>query len=123
MQVMLLPEIVTREDGAGGEINLGPSQGKPMVLTLGITRITEQQSLDVSIWGSSDRVHWRQLTTFPQKFYCGTYLSLLDLTQHRNVRHVRAQWRMSRWGEGDRSAQSGFYLFAETAYAQTAGAA
>jgi hypothetical protein len=123
MQVMLLPEIVAREDGSGGEIILGPSQGKPLVLTLGVTRIAEQQSLDISIWGSSDHTHWRQLTTFPQKFYCGTYLSLLDLSQHRDVRHVRAQWRMSRWSDGEACAQSGFYLFAETAYAQRAGAA
>jgi hypothetical protein len=123
MEVMLLPETVTREDGAGGEVALGLSQGKPLVLTLGITRITEQQSLDISIWGSADNTHWRQLTTFPQKYYCGTYLLLLDLSQHQEVRHVRAQWRMSRWGDGERSAQSGFYLIAETALAQRAGAA
>src|ERR1700722_9480394 len=112
MEVMLLPETVTPEDGAGGEVALGPRQGKPLVLTLGITRIAEPQSLDVSIWGSSDRTYWRQLTTFPQKFYYGTYLLLLDLTQHREVRHLRAQWRMSRWGVGERHPQSGFNLFA-----------
>ena len=123
MQVTLLPEIVTRNDGAGGEITLGPSQGQPLVLTLGITRITEQHSLDVSIWGSPDRTHWRQLTTFPQKYYCGTYLSLLDLTQHRDIRHVRAQWRMSPWGDREACAQSGFYILAETAHVQRAGAA
>lgn len=123
MKVMLLPETVTREDGAGGEVILGPRQGTPLVLTLGITRVTEQRSLDVSIWGSPDRTHWRQLATFPQKYYCGTYLLLLDLTQHREVRHLRAQWRMNGWGEGERAGQSGFYLFAETAYAQRAGAA
>jgi hypothetical protein len=123
MEVMLLPETLTREDGSGGEVTLGPRQGKPLVLTLGITRIAEQQSLDVSIWGSSDRTYWRQLTTFPQKYYCGTYLLLLDLTQHREVRHVRAQWRMRRWGAGERHAQSGFKLFAETVHVQTTGAA
>src|SRR6202167_5715682 len=123
MEVTLLPETVTREDGAGGEVALGPSQGKPLVLTLGITRVAEQQSLDVSIWGSSDRMYWRQLTTFPQKYYCGTYLLLLDLTQHQEVRHLRAQWRMSRWGAGQRPAQSGFTLFAETVHVHKAGAA
>jgi hypothetical protein len=123
MQVTLVPETVTREDGTGGEVALGPKQGQPLVLTLGITRITEQQSLDVSIWGTSDHTHWRQLTTFPQKFYCGTYLALLDLSQHREIRHVRAQWRMSRWGDEERCAHSGFYLLAETAHVQRAGAA
>jgi hypothetical protein len=123
MEIMLLPETVTREDGAGEEVALGSRQGRPLVLTLGITRISEQQSLDVSIWGSPDEMHWRQLTTFPQKYYCGTYLLLLDLTQYREVRHVRAQWRMSRWGDDESYAQSGFYLFAETARARRAGAA
>jgi len=123
MQVLLVPEMFTREDGAGGEILLGSSQGEPLVLTLEITRITGQQSLDVSIWGSSDHTQWRQLTTFPQKYYCGTYLALLDLSQHREIRHVRAQWRMSRWGEDEQCAQSGFYLLAETAQVQRAGAA
>jgi hypothetical protein len=122
MKIMLLAETVTCEDGAGGEVALGPSQSEPLVLTLGITRITEQQSLDVSIWGSSDQLHWRQLATFPQKYYCGSYLLLLDLTQHPEVRHVRAQWRMSRWG-GERYAENGFYLFAEAAGVKHAGAA
>jgi hypothetical protein len=119
---MLLAETVTREDGAGEEVLLGPSQGEPFVLTLEITRIAEQQSLDVSIWGSSDHTHWRQLATFPQKYYCGSYLLLLDLTQHVEVRHVRAQWRMSRWGHGERRAENGFYLFAETPQVRRAGA-
>jgi hypothetical protein len=123
MELTLLPETVTCEDGAGGEVGLGSNQGKALMVILGITRITEQQSLDVSIWGSLDRTHWRQLTTFPQKFYCGTYLLLLDLTQHWEVRHVRAQWRMSQWGNGERYAQSGFYVFAETVHTHNAAAA
>lgn len=123
MEVMLLPETITREDGAGDEIALGPNQGSPLVLTLEITRITEQQSLDVSVWGSADGTHWRQLTTFPQKYYCGTYLLLLDLSQHQEVRRIRAQWRMSRWGDADRTGQSGFCLLAETELVQRAGAA
>jgi hypothetical protein len=123
VQVVLLPERVTVEDGIGAEVAVGPAQGHPLVLTLGITRIMQQQSLDVSIWGSADRTLWRQLATFPQKFYCGTYLLLLDLSEHRHVRYLRAQWRMGRWGEGESETQSGFYVFAETCHAQTAGAA
>jgi hypothetical protein len=47
MPIVLLPETVTLEDGAGGEVAMGSTQGKPLVLTLGITRIMAQQSLDV----------------------------------------------------------------------------
>lgn len=123
LEVTLLPETNTREDGIGPEVALGPRKGQPLVLTLGITRIAEQQSLDISIWGSSDGTHWRQLTTFPQKYYCGVYLQLLDLAQCQGVCHVRAQWRMSRWGDDERYAQSGFHLIGETARARRAGAA
>ncbi len=90
MEVMLLPETVTCEDGTGGKVTLDSTQGNPLMVILEITRVTEQQSLDVSIWGSSDSTHWRKLATFPQKYYCRTYLLLLDLTQHREVRYVRA---------------------------------
>jgi len=50
----LLPETTVREAGAGPEINLGNQQGETLILTLGITRIVEQESLDISIWGSAD---------------------------------------------------------------------
>jgi hypothetical protein len=115
MHVFLLPETEAREDGVGSEIVLGNESGKPLLLTLGITRILEQESLDISIWGSADRDRWRQLTTYPQKFYCGTYLLMLDLSRHPEVRFLRAQWRMSRWGVGDFAALAGFYLSAEEA--------
>ncbi|HEX8986154.1 MAG TPA: hypothetical protein VF767_11990, partial [Bryobacteraceae bacterium] len=83
----LLPEAVIREDGEGPVIGLGPSQGKPLLLTLGITRIIEQESLDVSIWGSADNADWgaKPLASFPQKFYCGTYQFLLDLSERPDV--------------------------------------
>jgi hypothetical protein len=45
----LLPETTIREAGAGPEISLDDQQGKALVLTLGIMRIIEQESLDLSI--------------------------------------------------------------------------
>jgi hypothetical protein len=112
MQEFLIPEIVADGDGTGAEITLGPEYGKPLLLTLGITRMTEQQSLDISIWGSADGERWRQLVTYPQKFYCGTYLLMLDLSRQREIRHLRAQWRMSRWGVSEHAVLAGFYLSA-----------
>ena len=72
-------------------------------MTLGITRIIEQESLDVSIWGSEDGNEWgtKPLLAFPQKFYCGTYQILVDLSAHPDVRHVRAKWAVNRWGKRD----------------------
>lgn len=111
----LLPETVVRENGNSPELELGNSQGKALNLTLGITRIVEQESIDVSVWGSSDASDWgaKPLTAFPQKFYCGTYKLVLDLTEHPGVKHLRVQWKMNRWGRGDAKPLFGFYVFAQ----------
>jgi hypothetical protein len=110
----LLPETTVREAGSGPEISLGTQQGETLVLTLGITRIVEQESLDVSIWGSADGSDWgaRPLVSFPQKFYCGTYQVPIDLSQHPGVRYVQARWQVNRWGKGDSKPLFGLYLFA-----------
>ena len=55
----LMPESVARQDGAGAEIALDAGRGKSLLLTLGITRIVEQESLDVSVWGSPDKENWQ----------------------------------------------------------------
>ena len=118
----LLPEHVAREDGHGPVIEIEASNNH-LLLTLGITRILEQESLDVTISGSADGETWQTLITFPQKFYCGTYSLLLDLRRHPGVRHLRANWKMGRWGRGDQKPLFGFYLFAEEAKLKVAGAA
>jgi hypothetical protein len=119
----LLPEAVIREDGEGPEVSLGSSQGKPILLTLGITRIIEQESLDVSIWGSPDNSNWgtAPLISYPQKFYCGTYQLLLDLSQHPDVQYLRARYKVNRWGHGDPKPLFGVYLFAEESSPRAVG--
>ena len=111
----LLPDVVIRQDGEGAVVALGTSRGKFLILTMGITRIIEQESLDVSIWGSADGVTWgaRPLACFPQKFYCGTYQLLLDLTSQPEIQHLRAKYKVSRWGHGEPKPLFGMYLFAQ----------
>jgi hypothetical protein len=116
----LLPETVAQRDGVGAIIAI-KNDGKPLAFNLGITRIIEQESLEVSIWGSADRHHWRQIAIFPQKFYCGSYSLVVDLARHPEVRFLRAQWNMSRWR--DASPLFGFYVYAEEVKVQHAGAA
>lgn len=118
----LLPETVARQDGAGPEIALETS-GSPVLLTLGITRIIEQEMLDVSIWGSPDGKRWQQMSAFPQKFYCGTYSMVLDLTRCPDVRFLRAQWKMQRWISDGPKPMFGFYVFVEDVKMRHAGAA
>jgi hypothetical protein len=111
----LLPETTVREAGTGPEIDLGEQQGTTLVLTLGINRIIEQESIDCSIWGSEDGKDWgtRPLVCFPQKFYCGTYQILLDLSDHPNVRYIRAKWTVNRWGKGEPKPLFTVYLFVQ----------
>lgn len=111
----LVPETVVREDGAGPVLDLGPSQGKSLTLTLGITRIVEQESLELSIWGSSDQQNWgsKPLTAFPQKFYCGVYKLPVNLAAFPEVKYLRAQWKVNRWGRGAPAPLFEFYVFAE----------
>jgi hypothetical protein len=111
----LLPETTVREAGSSTELEIGNSRGSFVLLTLGITRIIEQESLDVSIWGSVDGTEWgtKPLMSFPQKFYCGTYQILLDLTKHSAVKYLRVKWSAQRWGKGDSKPLFGLYVFAQ----------
>jgi hypothetical protein len=112
---VLLPECIVRADGVGPEIDLGPKRGKLLVLTLGITRILEQESLDVTIWGSPDGEQWdlKPLAKFPPKFYCGLYSTLLNLGARDDVRYIRVQWKMSRWSKRESLPMFGFYVYVE----------
>jgi hypothetical protein len=118
----LLPESVFRLDGSSPEFALAAARGKPLLLTLGITRAVEHESLDLSVWGSEDQSHWHKLTAFPRKFYCGTYFHMLDLTRRPEIRYLRAQWQMSRWGAEDATPLFGFGLLVEETKLKTAGA-
>src|ERR1035437_5107001 len=87
----LLPETTVREAGTSPDITLSDQQGGTLILPLGITRIIEQESIDISIWGSADGAEWgaKPLVSFPQKFYCGTYQIILDLSSHLDVKFLR----------------------------------
>jgi hypothetical protein len=121
----LLEETTVNAAGTGPAIGLGGQQGGTLILTLGITRIIEQESIDLSIWGSADNSDWgtKPLVTFPQKFYCGTYQILCDLTERPDVEYLRAKWAVNRWGKGNPKPLFSLYLFAQDTKAQLAGAA
>jgi hypothetical protein len=110
----LLPETTARGGGTGPVIDLEPAD-KVLIVTLGINRIVEQESLDVSLEGSADGQSWKTLMRFPQKFYCGTYSMLLDLSQTPDVRQLRVEYKTNRWGRGEPQPLFGFYVFAEEA--------
>jgi hypothetical protein len=115
LSAFLVPDMVVREEGASPALDVGSSQGKSLTLTLGITRIIEQESLDVSIWGSADQTNWgaKPLAAFPPKFYCGVYELPLDLSSHPEIRFLKAQWKVERWGRGTPAALFGIYIVAQ----------
>lgn len=119
LPAFLVPEIDVDENGSGAVLDLGSAQGKALRLTLGITRALEQESFDLSIWGSADGALWPEhpVSAFPQKFYCGTYSILVDLSKHPEVRHLQARWKMNRWGRGSLKPKFGFYLFVQASAA------
>jgi hypothetical protein len=112
LSAFLVPEIVVRKEGASPALDVDSSQNKSLTLTLGITRVIEQESLEVSIWGSADQTNWgaKPLVAFPQKFYCGVYQLPLNLSAHPEIRFLRAQWKVDRWGRGTPAPLFGIYI-------------
>ena len=78
------------------------SEGRIFLLTLAITNIIEQESLDVSIFGSADGATWdaKPVAAFPQKFYREEVPLLLNLTARPEIKFIRAHWEVARWGRG-----------------------
>ena len=110
----LLPETTVREAGQSPDIDLGTTTAGTLVLTMGITRIIEQQSIDVSIWGSADGFDWgaKPLSAFPQKPTAGRTSCCLDL-DNRPIRYLRVKWQVNRWGKGDPKPLFAIYVFAQ----------
>lgn len=117
LPTFLLPETIAQKNGIGADIELGPDSEKQLLITLGVTRIVEQESLDVEIWGSKDGTTWgdKPILRFPQKFYCGVYSLLLDLSKKPDTKYLRVTYKLNRWGRGDSTPLFGFYIFAQNA--------
>lgn len=102
-ELVLVPAgTVATTKGDGPTVDLKASSGRIFLATLSITKIIEQQSLDVSIFGSADGAAWeaKSIAAFRQEFYAGETPLLLDLTGHPNLMFIRAHWEVARWGRG-----------------------
>ena len=102
-EVNLVPAGTTASaKGDGPAVDVSGATTRVFLVTLAITKIIEQESLDVSIYGSADGTTWsaKSIAAFPQKFYAGESPLLLDLREHSDVKIVRAHWEMARWGRG-----------------------
>jgi len=120
----LLPETTVRDAGSGPAIDLREERGGTLFFTLGITRIVEKESVEISIWGSADGTDWggAPLATYPQKFYCGVYQMQLDLERRPDVRYIRARWEVNRWGKSSDRPLFTMYLLVYSGDRQLAAA-
>ena len=109
----LVPEkTVVNAKGDGPAVDVSSAANRVFLLSLNITGIVEQESLDVSILGSADGTTWgpKPLTNFPQKFYQAQHPLLLDLTGQANVKFLRAHWEVARWGRGSETPMFEFHV-------------
>ena len=123
LEFLLIPaDSKLESNGDGAPLEISETVSRTFFCTLIVTDQIEQESLDVSIWGSADGTAWgtKPVVTFPQKFYCGTYQLLLDLNLHPDAKFLRAKWQVSRWGRGDPKPLFGAYLFVQDATKQVA---
>jgi hypothetical protein len=113
IDTFLVPErTLVNAKGDGPAQDVSSATSRVFLLTLDITNIIEQESLDVSINGSPDGAAWeaKPLTTFPQKFYRGQHPLLLDLNARADIKFVRAHWEVNRWGRGTQTPMFEFHL-------------
>ena len=99
---LVAAKTVVSAKGDGPAVDVSNAGGRVFLVTLDITQIIEQESLDVTIYGSADGATWgaTPAVAFSQKFYRGESPLLLDLTAHPDVKFVRAHWEVARWGRG-----------------------
>jgi len=113
IDTFLVPEkTVVNAKGDSPAVNVSSAANRVFLLTLNITNIIEQESLDVSIFGSADGAAWspKPIAMFPQKFYRAQHPMLLDLTAHPEIKFVRAHWEVNRWGRGTETPMFEFHV-------------
>jgi len=93
---------VVSAKGDGAAVDVSNAGHRVFLLTLDITDIIEQESIDLSVYGSIDGAAWspKSIASFPQKFYRGQQPLILNLNEHPHVKFVRAHWEVNRWGRG-----------------------
>jgi hypothetical protein len=109
---LVAEKTVVTAKGDGSAIDVSSAGSRVFLLTLDITKIIEQESIDVAVYGSADGTAWtpKPLVAFPQKFYCEESPLLLDLSAQPEAKFVRAHWDVARWGRGTETPMFEFSL-------------
>jgi len=113
---------VAEASGDGPAFEVAADGARVFVIRLEIAEVIEQESLELSLWGSADGQNWgtMPLLKFPQRFYRGAAQMALDLSERAEVRFLRARWELNRWGRGVPSPRFRFGVTATAAESRRA---
>jgi hypothetical protein len=103
MKLTLIPPNTKMEsNGNGASFDISSSATRTFLCLLTVADQFEQESLDVSIYGSIDGATWtpKPLLKMPQQFYRGHTKMVLDLSLRPEIKFIRAKWELIRWGRG-----------------------
>ena len=101
MEFDLIPfDTKVEENGGGDKVDISASSTRTFFCVMAITDQLEQESIDVSIWGSADGENWspHPILKLPQRFYRGETRAVLELVFVPEVKFIRARWELNRWG-------------------------
>lgn len=86
--------------GDGVSHDISGSATRTFLCAMVIGEQLEQESVDLSVWGSADGQNWgtTPLLRMPQRFYRGETRQVLDLTLKPEIKFIRAKWELARWG-------------------------
>ena len=99
---LIVPHTLLESTADGAPIDVGASVTRTFLCNLVISDQIEQESLDVSIWGSADGQSWGTypILRLPQRFYRGETRAVLELALRPEVKFIRAKWELNKWGRG-----------------------
>jgi hypothetical protein len=101
LELSIIPPQTKLESNADGQaFDISAATTRTFLCELTVSDQLEQESLDVSLWGSADGQDFgkKPYLKIPQQFYRGTTKMVLDLSLRPEVRFLRAQWELNRWG-------------------------
>ena len=103
IDVFVIPQnTVVTAKGDSEPLDLSSAANPAFLATLSVTKIVEQESIELSFFTSADGTTWgtKPIASLPQRFYVGEYPLLVDLSQADGVKFLRAHWEVARWGRG-----------------------
>jgi len=103
IDAFLVPEnTVITAKGDSDALDVSGATHPYFLATLTVTKIVEQESIEVTFFTSADGSTWeaKPVASLPQQFYVGQYPLLVDLSQANGAKFLRAHWEVGRWGRG-----------------------